>query len=169
MARIVNIVCILVACAALVFTCFNFVNNPVKAKRADLEDELRNIDGMQIVGMGADFTWPFADWQGAIRGHPKLWDALTEPPKVRRALPTVAKAPEWATLLKGVRALTRARGGKPKIIDPGGDPAGDYLGVGTMVINGCTIESFDRSTVTFSHYWAPTKKTRTHTIPRMRK
>ena len=165
MNRIVTLSCLLAAGGALALTVMNFLNNPVEAKRTELEEQLLDVSGaVPASARIEDFVWPFDQWRSTIQSKPKVWERLTPPPEIKRRVVRVAKAPAWATLLQGVKALKRQQGDKPKIIHPG-NTKGEYLPIGTK-LKDCELVSYDREKVTFSHYWPATKETRTFSIPR---
>lgn len=164
--RIFEILCALLTLGAVALFAMNAVDNPAEAKRAELAAELAELDTRAGAGAAEALLWPFTEWQAAIHGNPKVWDGLVPPPKEERAAATVTPAPGWDALLGGVKVLMRGIGDQIKIIYPGSAPDGDYVAIGTK-INGCVLESFDRSTATFTHHWPPTNETRTHTVPRV--
>ncbi len=163
MERIVNMVgsgLIALVIGAIVM---NLVHDPMDSQRTYLKDALADIHATddEEEGTQADFE----KWNGMITGKQGVWAAMVPPPPpLPPPPPPPPAAPNIGQMLTGIKASRQKVGDKIKIITPE-NPKGAFYAIGDTV-NGFTVQSYDKTSVTLAYEWKEGKQTLTHSIPR---
>lgn len=141
----------------------NLFNDPMAARRKDLERRLADI-GTEPDQNGIAPA-ESKGWDRTITEKRGVWQELIPPPPPPPPPPPEPpKRPDLAQMLSGVRATRQQVGGKAKFILPD-NPRGVFLGEGEK-INGVSIVSFSRTEVVFSYVWREMNQELTFTMPR---
>jgi len=142
----------------------NAFGDPFESRRMELSDRLRQSQARGAVDLRPN--WSFAEWQQTLKGKDSLWrELVAAPPPAPAAPPAPEPCPPPCERLKDVTASRHQIGGRVKIILPS-DPRGQFMEVGE-VLNGATLESYDRDFVVFHVFCESQQKDLYCKLPRM--
>ncbi len=163
MERIVNIVGSGLIALVLGAIVMNVVYDPMSARREYLRQALADIHATNDEEEGAQGN--FEKWNSLITAKPGVWTGMgPPPPPPPPPAPPPPQAPNMGQMLTGIKATHQKVGEKIKIITAE-IPKGAFYGVGD-VVNGLTVKSFDKTSVTLSLDWKEGNQELTQTIPR---
>ena len=162
MDRVLETVLVLSALSLCAYGAMMFVDDPMEARRARLEEELRTIRPM-IAEYSTAPTGDLGGLRAAVTSKPSLWEELIPAPAAppRRKMP-----PNLQQKLQGV-VPTRTSIGTGEavkvLIKSTNNPRGSFLGVGEKV-NGVAVLKIEKTSVLFGVTQNGTRYT--HSVPR---